>query len=350
MSENTTSHTYDAIVIGAGSIGKKHLKVVCTVSSSVLVVDPDPGVKEYLLHLPDSKKITYSESIKNCKLQIPPAMAVISNWGPDHFTTFLELVNLGVKNFVIEKPLTDSFYELDEMQKIVELYELNVKTNLPLIYSGLIENITKAEEFYDLGEPLAVNVFGGAKCIATIGIHYIALTNLIFNSRPISVTSSMVSSGINPRNSSFVYLEGNANWTYTKSKYLAINFVNKSQVDFTCKILYRHAELNMNSGTWTWSVIPKIKIADLGKPTKTAAASEQIWQIEMNSDSKQDITLKSLYNSFNQENLVHLTDPGFGATRDLLVALASSELGRKLALPINFKTDQYLYNKKWSIS
>jgi predicted dehydrogenase len=340
-------------LIGAGSIGKKHLSLVSNKFNTVFVVDPDSEVEKYLLQLPNADRITYIHSLAKIKAPIPPKIAVVSNWGPDHYATFLDLVEMGIKNFVIEKPLTDSFYELDEMQKLVEQNQINLKTNTSLIYSALPKKLTSFEEKYSLGKPLAIYVYGGAKCIATIGIHYVALANCLFDSRPISVNASLKSDYINPRNKRLNYFEGNANWKYPDFRYLAINFVNSSQTDFKCTIIYKFAEVTLNGELFTLSRIPPNKLINLDKPTKTLATSEQILQISLSNllftqDKKSP--LEVLYDEFHNDGNYQIKDLGFAATSDLLSAMVSSELGRTLKLPIDLSFIKELYYKKWNIS
>jgi predicted dehydrogenase len=103
------------LIVGLGSIGRKHLSTLNHYypSSEILVVDPayPPG------------KQTFDSITFLVGAQIPDSssandVAIVANWGPDHFNTFLALVDAGFKRIMIEKPLADSLYELMKIEEI----------------------------------------------------------------------------------------------------------------------------------------------------------------------------------------------------------------------------------------
>ncbi len=350
MAEFSKTSSYDALLVGLGSVGKKHLRTMRGMYRSILVVDPDPSVKNLIENDNNEVLVNNFNYLKNLKFESIPRLAVIANWGPDHFLVFAELVKIGVKQFIIEKPLVDSFSELNKMKKLIESEKLVVKTNLPLIYSDLVREITSVANLHSLGEPLSIYVHGGAKCVATIGIHYIALANKIFQSRPIFVNSYLKSDDINPRSHELSYLEGNSNWVYPKSKYLSVSFSNSSQIEFSCSILYKRAEIILGGGNITIKTIPRQLFINLDKPTKTLPATEVVLQKSITSKDSENKPFDILYREFNIENLGPLFDEGFGATEDLLFALLASELNTTLSLPFDYSAMGRLVEKKWNIS
>ena len=350
MKKNITCTNRKAILIGAGSIGKKHLKILLKKFESIIIVDPNNEVSRYIQNFSNANSMTYLRSLAQLENPAKIDLAVISNWGPDHFSTFIELVAMDVKNFIIEKPLTDSFYELEEIQKLIDFNKLNVKTCLPTMYSEIPNMLVKFEEFYSIGAPQAIIVHGGAKCIATIGVHYIALANYLFKSRPVLVNSYLQSDNINPRNSKLVYLEGNAHLVYPGKRYLNLNFSNSSQVDHKCILLYKHAEIIINGETLTLNRIPSQSLPTLDKPSKTLRATEQLFTTEVNSPEKFMISLDSLYESFSETTIFSKNDIGFAATYDLLSVLVASRLKKTINLPIEKKIMNLIYQRKWRIS
>jgi len=350
MNKNITSSKRKAVLIGAGSIGKKHLKILLEKFESIIIVDPNNEVSKYILNFSNANAMTYLSGLAQLENRAKIDLAVISNWGPDHFSTFIELVAMGVKNFIIEKPLTDSFYELEEMQKLIDLKNLNVKTCLPMMYSEIPNMLVKFEEFYSVGAPQAIIVYGGAKCVATIGIHYIALANYLFKSRPVLANAYLQSDNINPRNSKLVYLEGNAHLVYPGKRYLNLNFSNLSQIDHKCVLLYKHAEIIINGQTLTLNRIPSQSLTTLDKPTKTLKATELLFTTEVNSPENFMISLDSLYESFSEATKFSKNDMGFAATYDLLSVLVASRLKKTINLPIGKNIMNLNYQRKWGIS
>lgn len=350
MNFNLALSPNKAILIGAGSIGMKHLKILSEMFETVIVVDPNNNVAKDIQNFSNCNSIIYLSKLAQLETLVKIDLAVISNWGPDHFSTFIELVSKGVKNFIIEKPLTDSFYELDKMQKIINLKKLNVRTCLPIMYSGLPNKLLSFEETYAIGSPLSINVYGGAKCIATIGIHYIALANYLFKSRPVLTNSYLNSDSINPRNNKLVYLEGNAHWIYADKKYLNLNFSNSSQIEHKCVLLYKHAEIIINGQTLTLNRIPIQNLPNLDKPSKTHRATNELFTTEVNSPENFMMSLDSIYNSFSGPTKFSESDLGFAATYDLLSAMLASYLKKSIKLPIEKKLLSINYKRKWKIS
>lgn len=339
-----------ALLIGAGSIGKRHLSVMSKKFKSIVIVDTDQKVYKYLQALPNFASIEFVNKLTDIKNPSEIDLAVISNWGPDHSNTFLELVNSGVKNFIIEKPLADSFRELDEMQTLIDAKKLNVKTNLSMIYSGIPIMLREFENLYSIGEVQSIFVYGGAKCVATIGIHYVALANHLFNDRPLYVNAFLKSDDINPRDSALVYLEGNASWVYPNNRHLTVNFINSSQIDIKCTLIYKHAEVLINGDTLTLSKIPNSSLMNLDKPTKTSRATEQLFSIEINLNDNLVNSLETLYDSVSKSEHSQKKDIGFAATYDLLSALVASEMRQTLTLSGKEDFSSTNYKRKWGIS
>jgi predicted dehydrogenase len=260
------------------------------------------------------------------------------------------LAKIGVKNYIIEKPLTDSFYELNEMQQLINSMNLTVKTNLPILYSDVPRRLLDFEKTYGIGRPRSMIVYGGAKCIATIGIHYVALANYLYNNRPSAVSAVLRSHRINPRNDKLVYLEGGAQWVYPHDQYLSINFSNTSQLDFKCSILYKNAEVVIHNQNLVLNKISSQDLLLLDKPTKTSSASETILDLSVNTQEDFMRSLHSIYESFTKTESSLDGKWGFAATYDLLSALTANKLQRVIRLPLDKNLIEHYYQKKWGIS
>ena len=339
-----------ALLVGAGSIGKRHLEIISERFHSIVVIDPDIEIYKYLSKMPYFDRVEYLSKLPQLKNLSRIDLAVISNWGPDHYEVFTKLAESGIKNFIIEKPLADSFYELNQMKQLMESMKLNVRTNLGILYSEIPKKLFEFEKTYKIGTPRSIIVYGGAKCIATIGIHYVALANYLFKNRPSAVSAVLRSHEINPRNKSLVYLEGSAQWIYPNDQYLSLNFSNTSQIDPKCIILYSNAEISIYNQTLVLKKISNKDLQTLNKPTKTASASETILEISINTHEDIMSSINNVFDSLARTEVSIESQWGFAATYDLLSALVSSELQRVIKLPIENDSLEFLYQKKWRIS
>ena len=59
MNKNITSSKRKAVLIGAGSIGKKHLKILLEKFESIIIVDPNNEVSKYILSFSNANSMTY---------------------------------------------------------------------------------------------------------------------------------------------------------------------------------------------------------------------------------------------------------------------------------------------------
>ena len=99
------------IIVGLGSIGKKHAEYFHSSNAVMLFIDPSDGVKNWKEKTFKNncqlfRSINSAESfIKKSDL---PKYGIISNWGTQHYDSVLSLLRLGVKKFFIE--ITDVNY------------------------------------------------------------------------------------------------------------------------------------------------------------------------------------------------------------------------------------------------
>ena len=78
-----------------------------------------------------------------------------------------------------------------------------------------------------IGKPKLIVVSGGVKCLATVGIHYVDLANILFKNRPVKVNANLNNDFINPRNASLSFYEGVFSFSYPGNRILSITYSNK---------------------------------------------------------------------------------------------------------------------------
>ena len=210
--------------------------------------------------------------------------------------------------------------------------------------------LTKIDQEYSTGAPIGIFITGGAKCIATIGVHYLALANTLFGVRPLNVSANLKSNKINPRKIEFRYLEGSANWEYSNQRYLAINFLNTSQISAKCEIVFKRATAVIIGNQMEVLMIDTNQALQLISPNRTAYPNRTIYKGEAfifpDGKTGQDIIYENIISMGKKESL----DLGLGVTEDLLAALVASETSKHYSLPIQLSKTNPFYSKKWNIS
>jgi len=227
----------NALIIGYGSIGKKHAAHLIKYFKKVFIYDPLKTVDEFYF--------TRFEFVSNLtRLAFHPDsqdIAVIANWGPDHLGSFEICLGLGFKNFVLEKPLTSSLTDLIKLRTLIKTRNVNVLVNQGWESEKLGIRIRKLGFNLDLGEPVAMFVSGGARCISTAGSHNIHLALGVFDSVPIEMMGHLKDDRINPRNSELAYYEGTYSIIFEQGQRLSMSYSNKSSVQGRVEIYWRDA-------------------------------------------------------------------------------------------------------------
>ena len=224
------------LLIGAGSVGKRHAKVMSDRYEKLLIVDPSRRAREWC----------ESELGKNCETfaSLDAAnsslikgsrdiTAVISNWGITHFETFKAIADLGITRVLIEKPVAHSLAGINEMQRIALEYRMSVGVGHQRRYSGILEHLRDKAMIACGGEALQIVVHGGAKCLVTQGMHWIDFAHGLFEDEPVAVQSRMVSQGINPRSSELGHWDGSIHLVFPRGRFLTISYTAKSSVEET---------------------------------------------------------------------------------------------------------------------
>ena len=338
----------EAILVGVGSVGKTHLRHLIYRFKKLTLIDPKIEEIKKDIEQQKSTVIEFKTSIQEISNVEKPTLVVIATWGPNHFEVFEYFTKLGVKTFLIEKPLADSLKELNQMKKLQKTHKLHIITHIPILNAKFTKYLEMNQK--TLGNAVAINIFGGAKCIATNGIHYIALANKLFLNRPIEVGGYMHSDPINPREINLKFYEGCVFWRYPGMKNLCINFSNASQVNLKIEILYKYAKAEIYDNTFRVSKLTDKEINILKKPSSTRYPTEIIFEGEAYEDKVEGDHTAEIYNVLQAENTNRIFDYGFGATEDLICGIIANHKGKRINLPLSNTTKFFYLNEKWKIS
>ena len=323
------------IVIGFGSIGKRHAESASSICESMVIVDPNPTA---FVNRPNIlAPFTQVSSILDLQhSSSPDDLVIVANWGPDHWKTIQECVDLGFNNFVIEKPITSSLTDLQKLRDLINNELLRVVVNQGWDAQQLGERIRDLGLHLGLGEPVSVWVTGGARCASTAGSHYIHLASRILNEEPITVMAHGSSSNINPRGEHLAYFDGVYSVNYKSGKRLSMSFSNMSSIEGDVQILWRDASGNFsNNGDLTITgrdpdreyanIITRYGLANLQLFSGTPPTKRIL-----TNDAFQD--LYKLFFEYSKEELNNLFERHALSNEILLKLLVSSEIKRQVDL------------------
>ena len=338
-------------LVGLGSIGLTHLKQLSGYFHDFIIIDKNIEVSKKIEQVLGKRKYLFASEINEISPGKNISHAVISNWGPSHYETLCTLINLGVKRFIIEKPITDSIAELFKIKKLKNQLGLQIFINFQWSYSSLFKKLEVIRNKFKLGEMVSINVTGGAKCIATNGIHYLDLSNKLFNEKPIKTFSDLYNSHLNPRQSDFLFLGGSATWVYSKNKYLNINFSNGSRISPRMEIIFEFGIAVIEGEELSISYINKTSLDDYKSPTKTfypskIAFSGRAFTYSDGTDGLNKIHAKFSSNQILRDNF----NESYNSTLDFFATLISSHKGSSVELPLRLSRYSRFYFKKWNIS
>jgi hypothetical protein len=228
------------ILIGFGSIGKRHARSVSGKCKSLIIVDPNEAA---LSSLPDGvAPNTHFLNIDELEgSDSPEDMVIVANWGPDHWQTIKKCVDLGFLNFVVEKPISSSLSDLYSLRNLIQENSLRVVVNQGWDSQALGERIRELGNKLGLGEPVAVWVTGGARCASTAGSHYIHLATTVLNECPEGVMAHGSSFNINPRGKHLAFYDGVYSASYQSGKKFSMSFSNMSSIEGEVRILWKDA-------------------------------------------------------------------------------------------------------------
>jgi predicted dehydrogenase len=144
------------LVIGYGSIGKRHIENLSLISNIELIVITKRKTDNFL----HTKKCIVLEKIQE-GINQKPDFAIISNPSSYHLKTAQKLVDNGIDLF-IEKPLSNSIIGLDSLLKKIQKKKLITMIGCNLRFHPSIVKIKELIIKKKIGKPLVVKVENGS--------------------------------------------------------------------------------------------------------------------------------------------------------------------------------------------
>ena len=237
-----------AILIGYGSIGRRHAKTLAGLRSDLIIVDGSQNARDQASKdHPGSKVAGNLDELDGRVKDWKSTVAVIASWGPSHSSLFNELADRGVRRILCEKPMADSIASAHQMASRAAREGIVLAVHHYVRYARLVSALARAAADYDLGNPVKVIVEGGAACLATNGVHWIDFARELFGARPEFVISTARADNINPRSADLGFFEGTAVWGFSGGREAVISFTNLSSIALTTRVFYLNALVEMDA-------------------------------------------------------------------------------------------------------
>ena len=139
-----------ALIVGYGSIGKRHIQNLLNYSRIEIIVCSTRKQDSFL----KKNHCLVIKSLKKC-IKENPDFAIISNVSSSHVKTALELANAGIHLF-IEKPLSDNETGIKKLQNIVKKKKLITLMGCHLRFHPCLIKIKEILEKKKIGRVLVV--------------------------------------------------------------------------------------------------------------------------------------------------------------------------------------------------
>lgn len=145
-----------ALVIGYGSIGKRHINNLSRFPEIEILVCTNKNKDNFLR----KNRCTISNSLNDC-IQKKPDFAIIANDSYLHCETALKLAKKGI-NFLVEKPLSNSLKGTKDLLNIVKKKKLITLMGCDLRFHPCIKKIKDIIDKGELGRIISVHAENGS--------------------------------------------------------------------------------------------------------------------------------------------------------------------------------------------
>ena len=239
------------VVVGYGSIGRRHARVAAGMTSRLAIVNRSEPVRLQAAHdHPRADVVADLESLDQADFPWADTIAIIATWGPSHADYFHRLADRGVKRILCEKPMAASVHDAFEMAVRAEREGISLGVNHCLRFANVVPALRQFLADRRLGEPSSVVASGGASCLVTNGIHWLDFAVELFGAEPDDVFACLRGDAINPRSPDLLYYGGSAVWRFEGGRELLVAFSNSSSVEPTVRI-YLPDSLVVISHAWS---------------------------------------------------------------------------------------------------
>lgn len=225
------------LVIGYGSIGRRHARVLRELTPSLAIVNRRETIRAQAQRdHPSAWVVDRLQALDELDFPWPATLAVIATWGPSHSDFFHQLADRGVRHILCEKPMAVSVAQATAMVRRAKGEGISLGVNHCLRYVDIVPSLRQFLWSHALGEPVRVVVSGGAACMATNGLHWLDFAAELFGVDPQEVVGFVRGDRINPRSPDLMYFGGGAVWRFVGGREAVLLLSNLSSVEQIARI------------------------------------------------------------------------------------------------------------------
>ena len=338
------------LLVGAGSVGKRHAKVLERMCEQVVVVDGDPGVEQWVAD-ELSQHVTFNGNLKNAvkTLKDPPdrCVAIVATLGPSHHEIVEQLLNLGIRNLYCEKPLATSIADCRSLVQRAEQVGARVTVGLQRRFTGLAREIRRAGEAHLGGRPTSVIAHGGAQCLITTGTHWLDLSCDLFEATPTRVSALLSAERINPRGATLDMWQGGATWIFNGDRTLTMSYNNNSSADGQVQVNFPLGRIDVNSDGRI--VVFGRNMEEVARDARITRVGDLVERGPMDTSGlTADPVAVALQELVGSGDLTYPLRTAAGVAEAALGALIASHEGRTVDLPI--PANHPLISQSWAVT
>ena len=345
---SSTSTT--GLLIGAGSVGKRHAAVLSGFCARLIVVDSDSSVGEWVeenLGTKASFSTNFGEVVGSQSFDAASTLAVVATLGPSHLELINALISAGVRRIYCEKPLATSIADCREIVARAQGDGVRLTVGLQRRFTGLANEIRGVGAAQLGGSPTAIVAHGGAQCLVTTGTHWLDLTCDLFESVPTRVSAILSPMRINPRGTDLDLWQGGATWLFSGDRTLTMSYSNASSSDGQVQVYFPLGRIDLDSdGSIT---VFKRDMAEVERDPRVTRVGDLVRVGPMNVDRVDKSGATNAFRELvgNDELTYPITDAG-AVAEAMLAALIAAEQGLSVDLPV--AQDNPLYSRRWAVT
>ena len=192
-------------IIGLGPMGLRHARAV--VRSEQLTLLGGCDLREEtgrLLQDLQSNAAFFTDAYQLLTKQ--PDILVIATNAPSHKEIFMQAAEMGIRRFVIEKPLCTSIEDAHAIKRVSEELGCRVVVNISRRYSELYQSLKKRLSNVEEGPGELRSFFTafGAGGLGNNGTHFLDLARYLLDKKPKMIIGALDRQGVpNPRGEQF---------------------------------------------------------------------------------------------------------------------------------------------------
>ena len=227
----------NCLLVGFGRMGKLYYKILKSLKFKDIYVISKPLEKKY-----DNNKFFFNDINKFKRKKIRVDLAIVATTTDAHYFYVKELVKLNIKYIMVEKPISNSIKNINEMIKTCRRKKSILSVNHSYRFSDAAKLTKKLIKEKKLGKIIGINIVAGNMGLAMNGVHFFELFNYLTNNKIIEVSAQIdKKTTINPRGKKFKDNSGIVLAKNKKQQYLYINISEAQGHGKTILITFKNA-------------------------------------------------------------------------------------------------------------